>query len=206
MIRMARYTEWLHTMWPAGTVEKLPEVREDGTTAVLGVRVVGDLTGVPLLKFSSDTGARAVNAILAEPDFVKTRGSDPDVLDVAIVGAGVSGIAAAIQAKKAGLSFQVFEATEVFSTVVNFPKGKPIYTYPTDMTPAGDLQFKSEVHPKEELLERMEAIRRSAGIEVTVSRIDSLERKDGILHLRHGEMQTVTRARRVIVAIGRSGD
>jgi hypothetical protein len=88
---IARYTRWLHTMWPAGTVEKLPEVREDGTTAVPGVRVVGDLTGVPLLKFSSDTGARAVNAILAEPDFVKTRGTDPDVLDVAIVGAGVSG-------------------------------------------------------------------------------------------------------------------
>ena len=31
---LARYTRWLHTMWPAGTVEKLPEVREDGTTAV----------------------------------------------------------------------------------------------------------------------------------------------------------------------------
>jgi pyruvate/2-oxoglutarate dehydrogenase complex dihydrolipoamide dehydrogenase (E3) component len=118
---MARYTRWLHTMWPAGTVENLPDVREDGTTAVPGVRVVGDLTGVPLLKFSSDTGARAVNAILAEPDFVKTRGTDSDVLDIAIVGAGVSGIAAAIQAKKAGLTFQVFEATEVFSTVVNFP-------------------------------------------------------------------------------------
>ena len=35
---IARYTQWLHTMWPAGTVEKLPEVREDGTTAVPGVR------------------------------------------------------------------------------------------------------------------------------------------------------------------------
>ena len=57
---IARYTHWLHTRWPAGTVEKLPDVREDGTTAVPGVRVVGDLTGVPLLKFSSDTGAREI--------------------------------------------------------------------------------------------------------------------------------------------------
>ena len=31
---IARYTHWLHTCWPAGTVEKLPEVNEDGTTAV----------------------------------------------------------------------------------------------------------------------------------------------------------------------------
>src|SRR5882762_10318970 len=112
---LRRYTHWLHTMWPAGTVEKLPEVREDGTTAVSGVRIVGDLTGIPLLKFSSDTGARAINAIAVEPDF-KTRGTDPDILDLGIIGAGVSGIAAALQAKKRGLSFRVFEASEIFST------------------------------------------------------------------------------------------
>jgi NosR/NirI family nitrous oxide reductase transcriptional regulator len=102
---IARYTQWLHTRWPAGTVERLPDAREDGTTAVPGVRIVGDLTGIPLLKFSSDTGARAVQAILAEPDFIRGRGKDAEVLDLAIVGAGVSGVAAAIAAKKAGLSF-----------------------------------------------------------------------------------------------------
>ena len=63
MSLLGRYTHWLHTRWPAGTVEKLPEIREDGTTAVPGVRIVGDLTGVPLLKFSSDSGAHAVKAI-----------------------------------------------------------------------------------------------------------------------------------------------
>ena len=102
---LARYTRWLHTRWPAGTVEKLPEVREDGTTAVPGVRITGDLTGIPLLKFSSDTGARAVRAILAEPDFRGGERSASAVLDLAIVGGGVSGVAAAIEAKKAGLRF-----------------------------------------------------------------------------------------------------
>ena len=205
---IARYMHWLHTMWPAGTVEKLPDVREDGTTAVPGVRVVGDLTGVPLLKFSSDTGARAVQAILQEPAFVAGRGNgqDPAVLDVAIIGGGVSGIAAAIEAKKNGLSFQVFEATEIFSTVANFPKGKPIYTYPTGMTPAGELQFKSEVHPKEELLARLEETRKKAGVEVTFARIESMERKGNVLLLHHGDKKTVTSARRAIVAIGRSGN
>lgn len=207
---IARYTHWLHTMWPAGTVEKLPEAREDGTTAVPGVRIVGDLTGVPLLKFSSDTGARAVNAILAEPDFVRTRGKEPEVLDLAIVGAGVSGVAAALQARKAGLAFEIFEATELFSTVANFPKGKPIYTYPTDMTPEGELQFRAEVHPKEELLEGMEKRVKEAGIPVTFSRIERLERKGNLLLLHHGEKKgeppAVTKARRVIVAIGRSGN
>ena len=201
---LARYTEWLHTMWPAGTVEKLPEVGEDGTTAVPGVRITGDLTGIPLLKFSSDTGARAVQAILAEPGFRENRGKD-GVRDLAIVGAGVSGVAAAIEAKKAGLDFEIFEATEVFSTVVNFPKAKPIYTYPVGMTPAGELQFRSEVHPKEVLLADMERERRQAGVEITMARIERIEREGGVLVLHHGDGKT-TRARRVIVAIGRSGN
>ncbi len=33
---ISRYVDWLHTRWPAGTVEKLPEVNEDGATAVPG--------------------------------------------------------------------------------------------------------------------------------------------------------------------------
>ena len=199
-----RYTHWLHTRWPAGTVERLPEIREDGTTAVPGVRVVGDLTGIPLLKFSADSGARAVRAIAAE--LRERRDADPSAVDVAIVGGGVSGIAAAIESRNAGLSFVVFEASEVFSTVANFPTGKPIYTYPTGMTPQGDLQFRSEVHPKEQLLEDLETQRRAAAIEVTAARITRIERRDGILLLHHGDKTTITRARRAVVAIGRSGN
>src|SRR5690242_10693393 len=113
---LSRYVRWLHSGWPAGTVEKLPEAREHGTTAVAGVRIVGDLPGIPLLKFSADTGARAVQAIAAEPDFKNARGK-AGVVDLAIVGGGVSGIAAAMEAKKLGLSFVVLEAAQEFNTI-----------------------------------------------------------------------------------------
>ena len=204
---LARYTRWLHTMWPAGTVDKLPEVRDDGTTAIPGVRITGDLTGIPLLKFSSDSGARAVRAILAEPDF---RGGERspsgilDILDVAIVGGGVSGVAAAIEAKKAGLRYCVYEAAEPFATVVNFPKGKPIYTYPVGMTPSGGLQFRQDVHPKEQLLADLERERREAGVEITSTRIERIERAGDRLVLHHADGER-TEARRAIVAIGKSG-
>ena len=36
---VAAYTCWLHARWPAGHVEKLPEVREDGSTNVPGVYI-----------------------------------------------------------------------------------------------------------------------------------------------------------------------
>ena len=204
---LARYTRWLHTMWPAGTVDKLPEVRDDGTTAIPGVRITGDLTGIPLLKFSSDSGARAVRAILAEPDF---RGGERspsgilDILDVAIVGGGVSGVAAAIEAKKAGLRYCVYEAAEPFATVVNFPKGKPIYTYPVGVTPSGGLQFRQDVHPKEQLLADLERERREAGVEITSTRIERIERAGDRLVLHHADGER-TEARRAIVAIGKSG-
>ena len=141
MNALARYFHWLHGKWPAGSIEKLPVVGEAGTTNVPGVRIVGDLSGVPLLKFSSETGTLAVRAILAEPEFVKQRGQDAEVFDIAILGAGVSGVSAAMEAAKAGLRYRLFEATQVFSTVANFPKAKPIFTYPTEMVPAGGIQY-----------------------------------------------------------------
>ena len=115
----------------------------------------------------------------------------------------MAGISAAIEAKKAGLNFAVFEATEIFSTVVNFPKGKPIYTYPTEMKLDGGLQFTADV--KEALVAEMEEQRRAAGIEVASARIERIERRGGELLL-HKDDKTTIAARRAIVAIGRSGN
>lgn len=198
---------WLHTQWPAGVVEKLPESGDHGLTNIPGVRIVGDLTGIPLLKFSSKTGAEAVRAIVEELGRTESGGrkSENGVFDLAIIGGGVSGVSAAIEAKKAGLNFRIFEATQPFSTVVNFPKAKPIYTYPTALKLEGGLQFTKDV--KEALLDEIEAQRKAAGIEFIEARIEGIERKGGELLLHHGDKaKTVTRARRVIVAIGRSGN
>ena len=87
---LQRYTNWLHTRWPAGVVEKLPVSGEGGVSNLPGVRIVGDLTGIPLLKFSSHTGANAVREILQEPDF--QAGKREDLLDLAIIGGGVAGV------------------------------------------------------------------------------------------------------------------
>jgi len=127
-------------------VEPLPEVREDGSTAVPGLYVVGDLTGIPLLKFSADTGARSITTIQSSPAFEEERrGKEAGARDLVIVGAGVSGMAAALEARKAGLDFLILEAKRPFQTVADFPKGKPIYTYPENMTPAGELQVRAKV-------------------------------------------------------------
>jgi thioredoxin reductase/ferredoxin len=217
-----RYTRWLHTGWPAGKVERLPMVRLDGSTNIPGLFVVGDLTGVPLLKFASDTGARAVQTILADCAFQAERASAPSgrdaspVYDLAIVGGGVAGMAAALQARKAGISLVVLEASEPFSTIVNFPKAKPIFTYPTEMTPAGELQFTQRSSVKEGLLDELRDQARAAGIVPRIARAERVRRHGKLLEVVLAPVDAVGTgavaefqpllARRVIVAIGQSGN
>jgi len=202
---ISKYTHWLHGQWPAGGVEKGPEVNDDGTTDLKGVRVVGDLTGVPLLKFSADTGAKAVQAILQESDFKQGAGADNGLYDLAIIGAGVSGLSAAIEAKKAGLDFVIYEADEPFSTIHNFPRKKPIYTYPTEMQQAGELRFKSEI--KEDLLKELKQQQQTHGIETKRAKVASIDRSGGVLNLAFTDQKAEpVKAQRVIVAIGRTGN
>ncbi len=204
---IAKYVRWLHTGWPAGVVEKLPEVRADGTTNVPGLYVTGDLTGIPLLKFAADGGARVVQRIASDPAFKKLPNElGPDarhVHDLVIVGGGVSGMGAAVEAKKQGLDFVLLEAAEPFSTIVNFPKGKPIFTYPTDMDPVGDLKPTAEV--KEELVAELRAQSVEQGIEPRIARAERVARKGKLLEVVLRDDDSLL-AKRVIVAIGRSGN
>ncbi|HYM82321.1 MAG TPA: NAD(P)-binding domain-containing protein [Candidatus Limnocylindria bacterium] len=197
---LKRYATWLHTRWPAGVVEKLPEVREGGATPLPGVYISGDLTGIPLLKFSLDSGARAVRTIASDPRLRAQRSED--VLDLVIVGAGVSGMAAAMEARKHNLRFAILEATEPFSTLVNFPRAKPIYTYPNDMTPAGDLQVQADV--KEALIEELRVQTTGAGIHPLAARAEKIERSGRGYAVRQDDGQVLA-ARCVLIAIGRSG-
>jgi len=205
---LSRYLHWLHLDWPAGRVEPLPVVGPDGRTHVPGLYISGDLTGIPLLKFALDSGVRAMRAIhgeitrAARPNGATTVSAD-DAVDVAILGAGVSGMAAAMEARRLGLRFELIEASEPFSTLANFPKAKPIFTYPRAMHPQGELQVQATV--KEPLVEELRLQAARAGLHATPGRAERVERRDGALHV-HLHGGRVVRARCVLVAIGRSGD
>ena len=208
-MKFPTYYNWLHGQWPAGKVEKLPVVGENGSTNKDGIRIVGDLSGVPLLKFSSETGAKSVQAFLAEPSFPKEREEKAEgVYDIAIIGAGVSGISAAMEASKAGLSYVLIETSEAFSTVKNFPKGKYIFTYPTDMEPSGGIQYGSRSGVKESLLEEMQEQVVDAGVQTTNGRVEKIEKKGALFLLKNANSKEGEewKALRVVVAIGRSGN
>jgi NosR/NirI family nitrous oxide reductase transcriptional regulator len=197
-----RYAEWLHTGWPAGAVEPLPEIRADGSTALPGVYIAGDLSGIPLLKFALDGGVRVARTVAADPN-LRPNGDRDEVLDLVVVGAGVAGMAAAVEARRLGLTIEVIEASEPFSTLVNFPRAKPIYTYPRAMTPAGTLQVTADV--KEALVEELRAQADRAGIRPLAARAERVVREGGRLAVQLEDGRALA-ARRVLIAIGRSGD
>src|SRR5438876_319024 len=203
---IARYTGWLHTRWPAGTVEPLPRRDRDGAPSIPGVSISGGLTGIPLLKFALDSGAKAVAAAAAQGTDPGERAAPGEILDLAIVGAGVSGMAAAVEARKRGLRFEILEAAEPFSTLVNFPKAKPIYTYPRAMKPAGDLQVNADV--KEALVEELKAQTERAKIEPKAARAEGIERNGSKLGVRlegEGDPRARGRARGGRGREGRAG-
>lgn len=199
-----RYYYWLHGQWSDRSVEKQPLVNADGSTNVKGVYVVGDLTGVPLLKFSADTGAKAIRSILAESAFNQRKHS-PEVDDVIIIGAGVSGYSAAIEGKAKQLSVRLLESNKPLSTIENFPNKKPIYTYPSEMTPEGELQFSDNVSHKENLLAELKEQISAHDIQTQLAHVSHVTKNADHLEvvLNSGERLA---AHRVIVAIGRSGN
>jgi thioredoxin reductase/ferredoxin len=199
---LRRYTRWLHTGWPARAAEPLPEIAEDGSTRVPGLYVAGDLRGIPLLKFAADSGARVIRTIGADPRFVRRRRAE-GVHDVVIVGGGVSGMAAALESRRAGLDAVVLEAGEPLATIVNFPKGKPIFVYPTTMIPAGELKLTASV--KETLVDELRRQTTGAGIVPRAARVERVRAARGLLEVALAGGETLL-AHRVVLAVGRSGD
>ncbi|MCB0742302.1 MAG: NAD(P)-binding domain-containing protein [Ignavibacteriae bacterium] len=157
MNNITKYFNWLQKNNPVGEVEKYPEIDANGETSVKGIYIVGDLTGIPLLKLAAESGKETINRILADEKFKKqkTSNNNQDVFDIVIIGAGPAGIAAGLEAQKQNLKFIILESTKKFSTIINFPKGKPIYAEPTDYEQKSDLKISDGI--KESLLEELES-------------------------------------------------
>lgn len=200
-----KYQHWLHGCWPFGGVEKLPVVHEFGKTNIKGIRIVGDLSGIPLLKFSADSGFKAIHSIMNEKSF-QFETKNENVLDIAIIGGGISGISAAIEAHKNNLDYCIYEASSLFSTIYNFPKNKPIFTYPTEMKPDGDLQFQADI--KEDLLNDLKKQLEMYPLNFKIASVVEIKKKGSVFQIiqSKNKNQVVALARRVIIAIGRSGN
>ena len=197
---LTSFARWLHLQWPAGSVEALPEVASDFSTSVPGLSIVGDLTGTPLLKFALDSGTKVVRDIVVEPTAAEAK-----VVPLVIIGAGVAGCAAAVEAKRRGIEFRWLERSRLLDTLENFPVGKPIFSEPETMQPAGELQLSGDALYREGLLDQLKEQVAAHGLDPIQRTVDSVERVGGKLQVKCEEGDSFV-ADRVVVAVGRGGE
>ncbi|MBI3330395.1 MAG: NAD(P)-binding domain-containing protein, partial [Nitrospinae bacterium] len=125
------------------------------------------------------------------------------MLDVIIVGAGASGLSAALAAHEQGLSYLVLEQRTLANTVVNMPKRKRIFSTPMKMPQRGRLWFSDAT--REELLEKWTEVVRQYGLHVRENEgIVEIKPSDDGFQVK-SEKDTYS-AKRVILSIGTRGN
>jgi thioredoxin reductase len=115
----------------AKDVRSNPTPTRDGATFetnVPGCYIIGDVSGVPLIKNAVKEGAQVIAHIVAE--MAKAAPEQKADYDVAIIGVGPGGASAAAKASDAKLRYVAIEQDSVLSTIVRYPKGKYIFFKP----------------------------------------------------------------------------
>ncbi|MFL5305850.1 MAG: NAD(P)-binding domain-containing protein [Polyangia bacterium] len=185
-----------------GTAERgldLPELDERFETARPGVHIVGELAGMGLIRNALVQGlqvAAHVRQSLAGGQ--RAEGA----VDVAIVGAGPAGLAAAAGARAAGLSFALIEQDTVGGAVAHYPRQKLVMTEPVDLPYFG--RFGRRLMSKEELIAAFGQLLERARIQVYErTKVTGIEGRADDFTV--ATTRGVLRARRVVLAIGRRG-
>ena len=176
----------------------LPHVNQQYETNVPGIYIVGELGGMGLIKNSVEQGQAAVESIVKGG--IKGHSAD---LDLVIVGAGPSGIAASLAAKKHQLKFATLEQDTLGGTVYTFPRAKIVMTAPMDLPLHGKVKLYDT--SKDELLELWTSVLAKNNISIQENtKVESIEKEGECFRIKtqHGKELT---AKYVLLAIGRRG-
>ncbi|MGF1508044.1 MAG: NAD(P)-binding domain-containing protein [Myxococcota bacterium] len=179
-----------------------PLVGKGNESNVKGLHIIGDLAGAPVIKLAMAQGFDVMEHIASQPDMRERGGTDP--VDVLVVGAGASGLNAALAAQDKGLSYVVIEKGKIANTIENFPEGKWVYAEPDSTPPKGKLWLDGT--RKEELVQRWNDIVTENNL--TVSSEESLQ---SIQRHSDGTFTAKTSARelhvkRIVLATGQRGN
>ena len=171
-------------------------------SSVDGVFVVGELSGMALVKNAIAQAERAIDRIAGRVSARPGR-SGSSIADVAIVGAGPAGLAAAAAAQERGLSCLVVEQEgSLGGTILHYPRRKLVLLQPVDLPLWG--RMKGDEYSKEHLLEIFQGLVTDHRLPIRFGeRATGIERQNGEFVVQTSNAQHV--ARSVLLALGRRG-
>ncbi len=186
---------------PEPSYPRLPLVGENGESSVPGVYLVGEVGGTPLIKLGLNQGVEVIERLRRE--LGESSPAEGELYDVIIVGAGSSGLGAAMRAHELGLRYVVLESERVAMTVVNMFKGKFLFAEPLDVPNRSSMWF--EECTREELLERWNEQIERTGLDIrTHEKVVGLRRQGDRIEVE--SVDAVYRARRVVLCVGKAGN
>jgi len=190
-----------------GTAERgvdLPEVDQFFESSRPGVHVIGELGGMGLIRNAIAQGlqvAKHLDQVLPRAAPGKAAaGAQP--VDVAVVGAGPAGLAAAMGLRQAGRTVRVLEQDTLGGSIAHYPRRKVVMTEPAVIPYHGKLG--KTVIAKEELLAVWEGAVASSGLQIESGvRVEGIAGEEGRLEVQTSAGPVL--ARKVVLATGRRG-
>jgi thioredoxin reductase len=181
----------------------LPFLSPEHETSIKNLFIVGELSGLALIKNAINQGRNCVDTVASRITALGGARPASDIYDVLIVGAGPAGISASLRAIERKLNYVTLDEGEMGGTVAKYPRQKLVMTSPVELPVYG--KFKKTELSKEELLAFWNQV---------LQRVDFRFRKgekveaiakgpDGIFMA--NSTKGSHRARAVILAIGKSG-
>src|SRR5262252_5873270 len=181
----------------------MPLLTLEHETSIRNCFIVGELTGLALIKNAVNQGRDCVDTVAQRlADFPRER-RPPDVYDVIIVGAGPAGISASLRAIERKLNYITLERDEIGGTVAKYPRQKLVMTSPVEFPMYG--KFKKTELSKENLLAFWDKVLHRADFNVSTGEKVEDIKKDA------SEIFTVItatnqyRALAVVLALGKTG-
>jgi thioredoxin reductase (NADPH) len=181
----------------------LPALTPEFETSVPNLFIVGELGGLALIKNAINQGRDCTDTIATRIPGFRKGGSNSDVLDTLIVGAGPAGISASLRAIERKLKYLTVDEGEIGGTVSKYPRQKLVMTSPVELPIYG--KFKKTELSKEDLLAVWSEILKKVEFKFrTGEKVDDIKRgEDGVFTVTTTKAQH--RAHSVVLALGKGG-